>query len=165
MIDSTKNQALKRLAATVLIIMHTSGCATVVNRSVEQIRVNSNPAGANAVIECDGGVRAAATTPARIGIPRQAAGCVLSISKDGMAAQRIPLERDISGKYWGALWTGIGASAFLAAFGTNNLGVILFGPVVVYGLGSALIDAATGRRWGHDPDQINVKLEPKTVTP
>lgn len=113
---------MKRLIVVVLVVSQTAGCATVVNRSVEQIRVSSNPAGADAVIECDGGLRASATTPARIGIPRQAAGCVLSISKDGMTAQRISLKRDVSGKYWGALWTGAGATAFLAAFGMNNLG-------------------------------------------
>jgi hypothetical protein len=154
---------MKRMAASLLILAQTTACATIKHREQEPIKVRSNPPGASAVIECDGGFRASGTTPAQLLIPRHAKGCALSLSKEGMRPQRLPLVSDISGKYWGALWTGIGAAAFIGVMARENdglsYGAILFGPPAVFGLVSAAVDAASGRRWGHSPDEIDVKLE------
>jgi hypothetical protein len=154
---------MMRLAAVVFATQLTA-CATIAHRPTERISIRSNPPGADAVIECAGGVRASGVTPASIGIPRHAEECVLSITKDGMIAQMIPLKRAVSGKYWGALWTAAGAVAGLALMSSESDGLeygsILLGPPLVYGLTSAAIDASTGRRWLHEPDEIDVKLEP-----
>ena len=154
---------MKRLLAVVLATQMTA-CATVAHRPIERVSVRSNPAGADAVIECAGGVRAHGVTPASIGIPRHAEECVLSITKDGMVPQKIHLQRAVSGKYWGALWTAAGAVAGLAVMSSESdgleYGAILLGPPLVYGLTSAAIDASTGRRWLHEPDEIDVRLEP-----
>lgn len=154
---------MKKAAAALLILIQTSACATIKHRPQEPIKVRSNPAGASAVIECDGGVHASGTTPATIVIPRHAKGCVLSLSKEGMLLQRVVLANDISGKYWGALWTGIGAAAVIGVMSQDNdglaYGAILLGPPLLFGLVSAAIDAASGDRWGHSPDEIDITLD------
>lgn len=142
-----------------------AACSTIAHRPIERISVRSNPAGADAVIECAGGVRAAGVTPTSLGIPRQAEQCTLSVAMAGMAPHTVELRRDISGKYWGALWTAAGSAAFLAYLAAQNedglpFGAIFVGPPLLYGLISATIDAASGRRWVHDPDEIEVELEP-----
>jgi hypothetical protein len=148
----------------ILLAIQVTACATVAHRPIERITIQSNPPGADAVIDCAGGVKASGVTPASIGIPRHAEGCVLSISKEGMLPQKIQLQRAVSGKYWGALWTAAGAVAALALMASYEdgleYGAILLGPPLVYGLTSAAIDASTGRRWLHEPDEIDVKLEP-----
>src|SRR5688500_5536983 len=155
---------MKKVAAALLILAQTTACATIKHREQEPIKVRSNPPGASAVIECDSGVRSSGTTPVQLFIPRHANGCVLSVSKDGTKPQRVALLPDISGKYWGALWTGIGAAAFIGVMSRESdglsYGAILLGPPLVFGLLSAAVDAASGRRWGHSPDEIDVKLEP-----
>ena len=147
-----------RLVAVLLGLVLTTACATVAHGPLETISVRSEPSGADAVIECDGGVRVAAMTPARIEIPRNADGCVLTVAQPGMVTQRIELRRDISNKFWGALWTGVGAGVY-TALATSALGVILGAPPAVFGLVSAAIDASTGRHRTHDPDEIEVKLQ------
>lgn len=129
---------------------------------MEKISVRTNPAGADAGIQCEGGVRASATTPARLAIPRHAKGCELTLSMAGMKTQTIALKPNVSGKYKGALWTGIGSAVALAVLdpGFDTYASLLIAPPLVYGFGSALIDAISRRRWVHDPDEINVKLEP-----
>jgi hypothetical protein len=148
-----------------LLSSHLAACATMAHRPTERIIVRSEPTGADAVIECSAGVRATGVTPASIGIPRHAEECVLSVAMAGMVPQTMELRRDISGKYWGALWTAAGSAAFLACIAAQNedglpFGVIFVLPPLAYGLISATIDAASGRRWIHEPDQIEVKLAP-----
>ena len=155
---------MKRAAAALLIVMQAAACATIRNRPQEPIKVRSSPPGAGAVIECAGDVRVSGTTPVTLSIPRHARHCVLSLSKEGTKPHRVELVPDISGKYWGALWTGIGAAAVIALVGRNDdgftYGPILFGPPLLYGITSAAIDAASGDRWGHSPDEIDDKLQP-----
>lgn len=155
---------MKRIFVAILAGWLTA-CSTIAHRPIERISVRSTPTGADAVIACAGGVRAAGVTPTSLGIPRHAEQCVLSVAMAGMATQTTELQRDISGKYWGALWTAAGSAAFLSYLAATNedglpFGAIFVGPPLVYGVVSATIDAASGRRWVHEPDEIEVKLEP-----
>ena len=109
-------------------------------------------------------MRAASQTPARLEIPRDAHGCAVTVSKAGMVSQRIELKRDISAKFWGPFWTGVGGLLYLAALAASDgdaAGVVIGVPFAVFGLGSAAIDASTGAHRTHDPDEIEVVLVPE----
>lgn len=154
---------MKRFAIAALVLAHMTACSTVAHGPHERIQVRTNPGGADAVIECAAGVRESGVTPAHIAIPRHAEGCVLTLSRAGMVAQRLELPRDVSGKYRGALWTGIAATAATAYFLSRDSGnglIVLPAAVGVFGLASAAIDAMSGRRWLHEPDEIEVDLQP-----
>ena len=153
---------MRRNAAVLVILMQLTGCATVAHRSGEPIDVRSDPAGTAAVIECRDGIRVAGETPARLVIPRKATGCVLSLANEGMQSRAIPLRRRISGKFWAEFWIGAPAALIAASTdgGLEEIGVVVvFGSVGVIALIGALVDAASGRLWAHEPDKVNVKLE------
>ena len=156
---------MQKCVVAVLAVSQLIACATATSRPQAHIEVNSNPAGADAVIECAGGVRATGVTPTRVAIPRNVEGCVLTVSKAGMSPQQMGLQRDLSGKFWGPLAAGVAATALLGYLAVNDegdggLAAVTLGPVAILGLTSAFVDTATGRRWGYEPDSIEVTLQP-----
>ena len=156
---------MNRVLSILLIAVQLSGCATIAHRSGEPVDVRSEPAGAQAVIDCDHGVHVAGETPARLVIPRKATGCVLSLSRDGYESRTIPMRRGISGKFWAEFWIGVPA-AVIAASAASGEGyevigaVVLFGGIALVALTAALVDLLSGRLWAHEPDDVSVKLEP-----
>jgi hypothetical protein len=151
----------KRWVAIVVVF---AGCATVLKRPAERIAVDSKPAGGEAVIECAGGVRERAVTPARITIPRSAEKCALSISKPGYTTKILPLERGLNGAYWSnfALLPGITLALFLSP-PTNNedrAAQIVTGAVGLGGILGFFVDRSNGRGFRHFPDEISETLEP-----
>ncbi|HEU4521169.1 MAG TPA: hypothetical protein VFT12_04145 [Thermoanaerobaculia bacterium] len=146
-----------------MLIVQLSGCATIAHRSGETIQIDTDPDGADAVVECNRGVRVASKTPARLVIPRKATGCVLSLTREGSVAQTIPLKRGISGKFWAEFWIAAPA-AVVAASADDSLEnislVVVFGTVALIAAAGALVDMATGRLWAHEPDAVEVKMEP-----
>ena len=140
-----------------------AGCATVLKNEREAIAVDSQPAGADAVIECAGGTRATGVTPTRVTIPRSADGCVLSISKEGHRTRMVKLERGYNAAYWSnfALLPGI-ALAFLMTPQDHEDQVFraINGAAGVAGAFGFLVDHQNGRGFRHFPDEISEKLEP-----
>lgn len=152
----------RRLVALILIVSLT-GCATIAHRAGETIDVRTDPAGADAVIECANGLRVSSVTPTRLVIPRKANGCVLSLAAAGLESRTIPLRRRVSGKFWAEFWTGLPAIAIAstAGDGLEAIGtVVVFGGIGTVALGAALVDLATQRFWAHQPDVVDVKMEP-----
>jgi hypothetical protein len=148
----------------IAIVPMLAGCATVLKNPAEAIAVDSKPSGAQAVIQCAGDVRASGVTPARITIPRASDGCVLSISREGYATKKLPLERGYNGAYWSnfALLPGIPLALFLTPPRSREDRVAQ-GVVVATGLAGALgfvVDRNNGRGFRHFPDEVNETLEP-----
>ena len=154
----------KRRVIALTLAVHLTGCATIAHRSGEAIDVRSDPAGADAVIECANGLRVSSVTPTRLVIPRKANGCVLSLGAPGVTPQMIQLRRRVSGKFWSEFWIGVPAAAIASSAGDGGLEeigtVVVFGSIAVVALGAALVDLASQRFWAHEPDVVDVKLEP-----
>jgi len=158
---------VKRRLSLILIGCFLSSCATMTRGRDEIITVNSNPSGANATIACAGNVSANGTTPARLTIPRKAQSCFVRIEKAGAQTQTIKLERGFNGRYWlnFVYAAGIPVGAILAFRANSDTqgaagGVIAVGSVLL-GIGGLIIDRATGAMFDHDPNVINVTLQPE----
>ena len=141
-----------------------AGCATVLKSPVERIAVESQPAGSDALIQCAGGVRASAVTPAKIAIPRAADGCTLSISKDGYKTRIVPMERGFNGAYWSnfSLLPGLTLALFLspAQSTEDRITRAASAALGVSGVLGFLVDRGNGRGFRHFPDEISETLEP-----
>ncbi|PYQ49982.1 MAG: hypothetical protein DMF59_12070 [Acidobacteria bacterium] len=148
----------------IAILLLSTGCATVLKRPGEPIAVDSKPAGADAVIQCAGAVRASGVTPTRITIPRASNGCVLSISKQGYATKVVPLERGYNSAYWSnfALLPGITLALFLDAPRSNEDRVARAAAAAtgLSGVFGFVVDRNNGHGYRHFPDEINETLEP-----
>lgn len=74
------------------------------------------------------------------------------------------MRRGISGKFWAEFWIGVPAAAIAVSAARDSSElialVVVFGGVAMLALGAALVDAASGRWWAHEPDRISVTLEP-----
>ena len=88
---------MKIAVATSLLFL--TACATMTRGPNEKIRIDSNPPGAAASIECDGSVRATGTTPAVLVIPRRAYNCIAQASANGRT-KTVGLNRGVSGTFW-----------------------------------------------------------------
>ena len=148
----------KRLTALFALITFAS-CATIRHGDVEPIFVTSDPTGAEAVVHCRNGVSEHSTTPARLLIPRTSEGCAVEVSKPGFVTRSIPLERGYNAAFWLNFVPASGLAATPPALfgGYDGWGGLL--AVGVAGAIGFAVDRKSGRGYGHNPDNVNVKLE------
>ena len=152
-------------ALIAVITLFSTACASVVNRGPQEIHVDSRPAGAAATATCNGNVVSRATTPGSVSVPRQAAGCSITIAKEGFRTHAVHLTRGRSGAYWGNLgfFGPLPAAAIAYALGadpadnTATYGVI--GALAVTGIVGFIRDRSTGAMYVHEPDEVTVELE------
>jgi hypothetical protein len=144
-----------------LPILALTACATIAHGPNETINVDSQPRGAAATIACDGGVRVAGTTPAKLVIPRKVDGCVVEVSGNDHT-KRVTLHRGYSGRYWANFsWLSLIGAGVISAFGGGNDDVLAAGAVggvAFTGIGF-LVDSATGSMYDRDVHDVFVDLE------
>ena len=146
-----------RICAAVLALSAFS-CATVTHGTHESIAFDSSPQGAAVEMKCEKLTRNA-TTPASINIPRNAADCVATISKDGYKTATVTFDRAPAPVYWlnfvpisvGPI--GFSDNAPFSLGGDAALTILLSG---IVGMG---VDAFDGAMFKHEPARVNVTLE------
>ena len=115
-----------------VVLLLTTGCATMVNGRYQTITVESYPSGAGLEVECGDGRRAAGATPTRVSVRRAAEYCTLTFTRAGYEPRTIELSHQRSR-----------ATALNAAFGLPS--------AVVFGIAGAIIGAAVdGAETGFD---------------
>jgi hypothetical protein len=153
-----------RSVALLLIGCLLCSCATMTRGRDEVISVESNPSGANATVSCAGNISATGTTPARLTISRKAEGCHVNIAKSGMKTKVIELDHGVNASYW-MNFVVLGGVPLSLAMGLNgdppNTTTRAWLGVGLLGAAGFVIDRATGAMYDHNPNVINVTLQPE----
>jgi hypothetical protein len=152
-----------RNVALLLIGCLLSSCATMTRGRDEVISVESTPSGANATISCAGNISASSTTPAHFTIPRKADGCHIDIAKSGMKMKEIQLERGINGSYWLNFIPTVGfpIGGIVSTLGDRNNNSPGWYALGLAGAAGFIVDHVTGAMYDHNPNPINVTLQPE----
>ena len=145
-----------------MVLLVLTGCATMAGRGPERIAVDSTPAGADVRIECDAVAIGSGVTPTSVMVPRAAANCMVTITREGYEPERVALESGFNRLYWGNIpsMAGLPLGLFALAFSGGT-----YGPanaaVALGALGGAglIIDSVTGAKYDHDPKNIKVTLK------
>lgn len=130
---------MKRNAVAVcLLALCSVNCGTIVHQTTQQVRLNSEPAGAAVTVAC-GDVHndPKLVTPAVVTLHRKPAYCGIKLNKEGYAEKELKFGRQMSGWY---------------------LGNIIFGGII-----GLIVDAANGAMW-HRTTPQNAKEEAGEVT-
>jgi len=90
----------------VVCLVVLSSCATVRHGRYQYVPVNSNPAGADVSVNCNGHVKDAGVTPVVVKLKRKADRCTIAIVKDGYEPASIAFQRTWSGWIWSNLMIG-----------------------------------------------------------
>lgn len=137
-------------------------CATMTTGTRENIVINSDPAGAEASLVCNGTPAGSGVTPTTITIRRNAGDCALTLSKDGFETLTVPIEQGVNPAYWtNMVFSPLApAGAYVLWLGNPEekaIGVgILVTAAVVFGT-----DFWTGAVHAHKPDRIDAVLKRK----
>jgi hypothetical protein len=153
-----------RCVSLLLIGCLLSSCATMTRGRDEIISVESNPSGANATVSCAGNISASGTTPARLKIPRKAEACHVNIAKSGMKMKEIELDHGVNASYWTNFIVLGGVPLSLAMRldgGPETTTTRTWLGVGLLGAAGFVIDRVTGAMYDHNPNVINVTLEPE----
>lgn len=123
---------MKKLLSLLMILCLT-GCASMVNHTTQQIPVDSDPSGANVLVDC-GDVKndPKLVTPAVVTVQRKADHCSISFEKPGYRAAEVTLAKSMSGWY--------------------------FGNIVLGGFIGLIVDASNGAMYKRTPGEVKVSL-------
>jgi hypothetical protein len=126
-----EERTMKRLIALVAVL--STGCASIVHQTTQQIPVASNPPGAAVTVACgDVNNDPKLVTPTVVTVHRKPSHCSISLNKDGYQPAEVALARKMSGWY---------------------LGNILFGGII-----GLIVDAANGAMYQRTPAKVDVTL-------
>jgi hypothetical protein len=148
-----------KLKTFVAVVIFTQGCATLHNGRHQEIRVVSDPAGANVEVRC-GKMQPAAVTPTTVRLPRRVEQCSLILTRPGFHSETVVFNSSPSGWAWtnlaGPIVGGVSGATRHSdqAFVDFLLGALLGGA----GFG---IDALTGAMWELEPAKVERKLVPE----
>jgi hypothetical protein len=139
---------LVRLLPPLLLLSLTTGCATVLHGTRQNVRVETDPPGATASA---GGQTV--TTPGVLKLHRKETNLEVVVEKEGYVSVRVPLARQFDVPYPGDLVLTVsamvGAAVTKSWFGAIGL------PVAAVG-----VDIATGANYRIEPSKIFLRLEP-----
>lgn len=112
----------RRAPAVCLLSAMFMNCGSIIHQTTQQVRVNSQPAGAAVTVACgDVSNDPKLLTPAVVTLHRKPAYCAVKLNKEGHAETELQFGRQMSGWY---------------------LGNILFGGII-----GLIVDAANGAMW------------------
>lgn len=133
-----------RMVSCVLVLaIFTAGCASIVGKDSFPLTINSNPDGANIIIQDEKGIKIfSGTTPATVTLSAgesyfHAKSYQVTFSKSGYAEQYANVKASISGWYFGN---------------------ILFGGLI----GMLIVDPVTGKMWKL-PSNVTANLSQKVA--
>jgi len=141
---------------------------------MQNVPVNSNPAGAAVRVTCDGAPAVdAGVTPATVRLRRGASACSLTLAKDGYRTESVSFQRARSGVFYANVVPGVvvgsaaGAGAavgsLLESDSNDNSGNAAFAAGFVLGTAIPMfIDHATGAMYVQRPERVDVTLTPAT---
>jgi hypothetical protein len=124
-----------RAVAALILVLFTVNCSTIVHQTTQQVKVDSEPAGAAVTVSCgDVFNDPKLTTPAVVTLHRKPAYCSLKLNKEGYAEKEVKFAKTMSPLY---------------------LGNVLIGGIV-----GLIVDAANGAMWNRTPaGEVKVKLD------
>jgi hypothetical protein len=143
----------------VAALMFTQGCATVQNGRHQDIRVDSDPAGATVEIRC-GKPQPAVVTPATVRLPRRVEECSLLLTRPGFQPETVAFESTPSRWFW-ANFAGPIAGGTSGATRHSDLAFIDFLMGALLGGIGFGVDALTGAMWQWEPAHVDRKLTPQ----
>ena len=152
------------LLPLLLLPILTTGCATVLHGTRQDVRVETEPPGATASVEGQ-----TITTPGVLELRRREKAQEVLIEKYGYVSRRVALSRKTSGLVWANFaFIPVGAAAGAAVGGSTTNDWDFFEKAANGGLAGGLIlpaaafgiDFATGAAYKLDPPTILVRLEP-----
>jgi PEGA domain len=153
-----------RTILALLIVLFTTGCATIVRGPSQTIPVTTDPPGASVAVDCGKAKRDQGVTPTQVRVPRKPDLCSITLTKAGYAPLTVKLHREREPIFWlnitPGLTLGIVATAIVALTGEGNADLAFVG---AFALGSGpgmLIDWATGAIFRHEPGKLDERLEP-----
>jgi hypothetical protein len=158
-----------RVIPALLLLTLATGCATVFHGTHQDVRVETDPAGATA--SADGQT---VTTPGVLNLHRKHKELEVLVEKEGYVSRRVTLTRKDSGLIWanmGFLPVGVAAGASIGGSSAGSLGTFFehMGTGGVVGgvslpLAAIAVDHATGAAYKLDPPTIVLRLEPVSAT-
>ena len=143
----------------VAVVMFTQGCATLHHGRHQEVRVVSDPAGADVEVRC-GKPQPAAVTPATVRLPRRVAHCSLILSRPGFQSETVVFDSIPSGWVWANFAGPIAGGAIGATRGSDQAFVDFLLGALLGGAGFA-IDAMTDAMWQLEPAIVERKLVPQ----
>jgi len=147
------------LKTLVAVVMFTQGCATVHNGRHQEIKVVSDPAGANVEVHC-GKMQLAAVTPTTVRLPRRVEQCSLILTRPGFHPETVVFDSSPSGWVWANFAGPIVGVVSGATRHSDQAFVDIFLGAVLGGAGFG-IEALTGAMWKLEPTKVERKLVPK----
>ena len=147
------------LKTLVAVVLFTQGCATVHNGRFQEVRVVSDPAGADVEVRCGKG-QAAAVTPATVRLPRRAEPCSLVLTRAGFRAETVVFDSRPSRWVW-ANFSGPIAGGVSGATRHSDQAFVDFFLGALFGGAGFGIDALTGAMWEWEPAEVERTLVPQ----
>lgn len=160
---------MRRLLTAVGFLALTS-CATMVNGKYQQVKVDSFPGHAAIAVECGTAPHDGGFTPARLKLPRAAATCQVTLTKDGYNTRVFAFERQRSGALRVNAVAGAPVALVGALFGLvigDFIGLDDGSDLASFGWGAGLelgaapgrqIDKHTGGAWKWVPGDVFITL-------
>lgn len=143
----------------IAVVVFTQACATVHNGRYQEVRVVSDPAGADVEVRC-GKPQPAVVTPATVRLPRRVEECSLVLSRDGFQPETVVFDSSPSGWVWGNFAGPIAGGAIGATRHSDQAFIDFLAGAFLGGVGFG-IDAITGAMWQLEPATVERKLIPK----
>lgn len=131
---------MKRNAVAVcLLAIFSVNCGSIIHQTTQQVRVNSEPAGAAVTVACgDVNNDPKLVTPAVVTLHRKPSYCGIKLNKEGYAEKELQFGRQMSGWY---------------------LGNVLIGGIIGF-----IVDAANGAMWTRTTPANATKVEGEIKT-
>ena len=166
-----------RLVPLFLLFGLTTGCATILQGSHQDIRVETDPPGATA-----SGASQTITTPGALNFRRDAKDLDVIVEKEGYVPCRVVLTRKENGTKWANLVLAPVGAAIGVGFGSLGsseddplliqVSDAVFGPQATWGFVFGILVPATGFAVDHvtgaayklDPPRLALRLEPVNAT-
>ena len=166
-----------RLVPIFLLLSLTTGCATILQGSHQDICVETDPPGATAT-----GAGQTIVTPGALNFRRNAENLEVLVEKEGFVSCRVVLTRKENGTKWANLAlapVGVAIGVGFGSLGSSEddplaiqVSDAVFGPEATWGfiLGVIVpaagfaVDHATGAAYKLDPPKLVLRLEPVNLT-
>jgi hypothetical protein len=128
-----------RLVAAGAIAVFSFNCSSIVHGTTQQVKVNSEPAGAAVTVECgDVNNDPKIVTPAVVTLHRKPDHCALKLNKEGFAEKELKFAKSLSGSFFGN---------------------ILFGGII-----GIIVDGANGAMWNRKLAKDTAVVQDSTVS-
>jgi hypothetical protein len=137
-----------------------AGCSTL--SSYESIGFETNPPGAEVVVQC-GETRRTTVTPGHVLLPRKAPDCLATIRKEGYSEEQLWLRSSVGGSHWddALAYTYASGGVLVTSSSGGGVDAEIAGEVMVGGLIPWIVNVVTCKFCDHGPSGLKVTLRPQ----